>query len=302
MFAAEDKRMFQASIAAGAISGVINDTIMHPVDTVRAQLQVTMDKKIPVSPFAAFRTMTARIVALDGVRGLYRGVSAVSMYCAPSYGLYFGAYYKASKSMEEWYGGAANVPAIGHFGAGLCAELAANISYIPYDVIRQNLQCNTNERHAQAPNAWELTRTLLRKGGVRALYPGVGATLCTYGPFSGVYFLCYETIKRDVFGGGGESDSPDNVQVLVNAVISGGVAATVTQPLDMLKTRIQTGRTFGAGKQTLLQTLSASISNARGFGMGWDVFFRGTVARVLTLAPACGITMTLYEAIRSGLA
>mmetsp|Transcript_22094 Transcript_22094/g.35477 ORF Transcript_22094/g.35477 Transcript_22094/m.35477 type:complete len:297 (+) Transcript_22094:116-1006(+) len=47
----------------------------------------------------------------------------------------------------------------------------------------------------QYEGSWHALRSILRHEGLAAIYKGYGATLASFGPFSAIYFLCYERLK-----------------------------------------------------------------------------------------------------------
>ena len=152
---------------------------------------------------------------------------------APAYSLYFGGYEAAKRLLSSY----SSMPAAAsHFAAGTCAELFANLaceqshfstpsphplpscdprhaSYcavhqlvcsdadIPYDVTKQRLQTAGLAGSGVDSSAERGVRgvlgQLVAKEGVWGVYRGVGATLLTYAPFSGTYFLVYEARKKE---------------------------------------------------------------------------------------------------------
>jgi hypothetical protein len=76
---------------------------------------------------------------------------------------------------------------------------------------------------------------------VRGLWTGYGAGLAVYGPFQGVYFTLYERFKRAsvrVLRVRDESQLPFGVH-LAGGAFAGAVAAFITTPFDVVKTKLQ---------------------------------------------------------------
>ena len=124
---------------AGAASGLINDVVTHPLDTLRAKLQTSRSATLSSNPLAALRSVAAATVSAEGVAGLFRGVSSVGLFSAPAYALYFGTYKAVAARIDAaWarrHPGATAAPAHLYFLGGLAAEAASNFLYIPYDVV-----------------------------------------------------------------------------------------------------------------------------------------------------------------------
>lgn len=84
---------------------------------------------------------------------------------------------------------------------------------------------------------------VVRKDGFRELYKGYWVTVGTFGPYSAVYFLCYEQFKnyiaklRKI-----EKAQLDFKSYLFSAFLASGIAAAVTNPFDVIKVRFQVQR------------------------------------------------------------
>jgi hypothetical protein len=99
-------------------------------------------------------------------------------------------------------------------------------------------------------------KQILRTEGIRGLYRAYGATVLSFGPFSGLYFMFYEKIKlwftywntyQAIMKIGREKiENPDIqkmnglgfFQSMVAGWTAGGLAATITNPLDLAKLRM----------------------------------------------------------------
>lgn len=102
----------------------------------------------------------------------------------------------------------------------------------PFEVVKQQMQAGLHASTAQA------VRSILRSEGVRGLYSGYGTLVAREIPFDAVQFVMYEWCKRAwAARAGRELSLLDNMAV---GSLSGAVAASVTTPLDMVKTRLMT--------------------------------------------------------------
>jgi len=73
--------------------------------------------------------------------------------------------------------------------------------------------------------------------------------------------------------------------------LSGGLAAAITCPLDVIKTRLQVQRSTAKNKYKNAFDAAHRIITEEGF----QAFTKGLVARVLWIAPGCAITIAFYE-------
>lgn len=234
--AASSRPLFTlAEIAAGCWSGIIADSVLHPVDTIRTRLQVQTEGNTPAPPISAetsrsssighlqdttsrtteatrSRTVPAayrgvvdaalRMQKTEGALSLYQGIGATLLLSGPANALYFCSY-EIGKRMIH------NIE--GNFGwrspewasailAGAVADTAANTIWVPLDVVRQRMQVETRSRIFPtvllfARDEGKVLRDILRNEGIRGLYVGFGSSVLTYAPFSAIYFAFYELFK-----------------------------------------------------------------------------------------------------------
>lgn len=128
-------------------------------------------------------------------------------------------------------------------------------------------------------------KNIVETDGVLGLWKGFGAGLLTYGPFVGVYFVCYEKFKsysQYLSKKEREEDIPVPY-ILLSGGTAGAISASVTCPLDVIKTRIQIEK--GEEYSTIRRAVSSMIAE------GYGVFWKGLSARVMWIAPSCAITL-----------
>ena len=232
----EEPRWKLNELAGGCAAGLIQDGLLHPVDTMRARLD--MGQRLTCSaagatgtavategPAAALARETRSVVAADGWKGLYRGYRWCLMTSAPCNAAYFGVYSTARRS----FGGGSSP--LHDAAAGLVAETIASVLWTPVDVVKQRLQVGSTGQTI----AGTIGAAYNAAGSASGLWRGYFAGLMVWGPFSSVYFMTYEMLLRQV-AATHDAKLSDN---LVCGVSAGSVAALTTQPLDCAKTRIQ---------------------------------------------------------------
>jgi len=147
-------------------------------------------------------------------------------------------------------------------------------------------------------------RAEVAKGGLGTLWRGLGPTLARDVPFSAIYWLGYEHIKSRVIGWGGHGSNSGSVSstsssgvstnlgghwatAFFSGVTAGSVAALVTTPQDVIKTR----RQVSTYANTPMWSMGRQIVAAE----GWKALFSGASMRCLRVGPACGIMIATYE-------
>jgi hypothetical protein len=286
----------EAIMAGSAASGMLARIPTHPLDTVKARIQASRER---VGVGAVARST----LAAEGLAGFYRGFAAAFLLSAPAACVYFTSYEVAKAGFLASPLADAVPLAAQHFTAGLAAEAASCVLWVPIDVVKERLQVQSaaapvyrSGRHAVA--------SILRAEGLPGLYRGYGATLASYGPFSALYFLFYEQLKAAALGlqggpvGGGPSPATLSFPLQVAAACTaGGLASFLTSPLDLVKLRLQVVARTAGGGGVPPYAYSGIVDGLRRIvrSEGWRGLWRGAGARVLYHMPTTGLSMVLFE-------
>ena len=275
-------------LLAGSCAGLVQDALLHPIDTLRARLDVTTTTK-RANPLASMLHEASAVVRQDGFSGLYRGYTLCMVGSAPANALYFSSYQVWKRILTPATTSAAPASSpLRDAASGLGAELIAALLWTPLDVVKQRLQVAPAEL-----GTLSAARAATATAGLAGLWRGYWAGICVWGPFSSSYFATYEAL-RDVIGrdeGGGARAVMESATAGVGA---GAAAACITQPLDCAKTRLQVGAT--PAEANLFQVLRGVYANE-----GMHALMRGAGARALWLAPGCGITISVFEIVSKAL-
>jgi hypothetical protein len=144
-----------------------------------------------------------------------------------------------------------------------------------------------------------------KQEGISGIYKGYNATLLSYGPFSALYFLFYEELKS-TYGTPKQTSSTNNKNNINNnqielsfqqslgfSALAGATASYITNPLDMIKLRLQIERGCNIHDITYRSLFSKVYQT-----VGIRGLYRGATARILFHAPSTAITMATYEACK----
>ncbi|KAL3137844.1 hypothetical protein ABBQ38_005097 [Trebouxia sp. C0009 RCD-2024] len=114
----------------------------------------------------------------------------------------------------------------------------ANVATMPMDVtkVRMQLQAIRMADGTKPPGLLQTGVNIVKNEGFLALYSGLGPAIGRGLFYGGVRLGCYGPVKEAM---GVTSDNPSLVRKIAAGSISGGVAAGVTNPLDLIKTRMQ---------------------------------------------------------------
>ncbi|KAG7344593.1 mitochondrial carrier protein [Nitzschia inconspicua] len=288
---------FLTALIAGGLAGTSVDVALFPIDTIKTRLQ---------SPQGFLQA--------GGFRGIYNGLGAAAVGSAPGAALFFSTYETCKPILLSQLQQQRQYPlgddddfttqqhsvALSHMLAASIGEAAACLVRVPTEVIKAKMQTNTdhalsltntirlvwNETHGGSPlSQWT--------GG---LYRGYGITLMREIPFAMIQFPIYEYCKvywADQYRHG----VPVNpIEAAACGSFSGGIAAAVTTPLDVIKTRLMLG---SDREGRLYQGVGDVIRKTSAEGYG--VFLSGIQPRVMWISLGGFVFFGAYEAFKSSL-
>ncbi|KAF2200950.1 mitochondrial carrier protein-like protein [Delitschia confertaspora ATCC 74209] len=273
-----------------------------------------------------------KIAQHEGPSTLWRGLSPTLVMAVPSNVIYFAGYdwlRTAPQSPFKTTIPDAYVPLI----AGATARILAAGAVSPIEMFRTRIQAASHTATAAGHfrETWDGLREMVATQGVRSLWRGLTLTLWRDAPFSAIYWWGYETGRNvlvDIRGraearneglefrmGRGEErirrrsqsrSREDHTSTLIDSFIagaaSGAVAALITTPFDVGKTRQQVVRhTSDATTHQTFKVVRPEDKSMPRFLLhifqeqGLPGLFKGWAARCLKVAPACAIMISSYE-------
>jgi len=177
---------YLSTMLGGAMSGALARIPTHPLDTIKAQLQV--GQGIAGSSRSLIAAIS-KVFKTEGVRGFYRGIDVAMLGSVPASMLYFSSYEACRDALLSHVPALQSTPSVAHFAAGMVAESVSCVLWVPIDVLKERSQVGTYSHMLQG------VREALQYEGVGGLYRGYAATLASFGPFSALYFAFYEPCK-----------------------------------------------------------------------------------------------------------
>ncbi|KAA8494335.1 S-adenosylmethionine carrier 1, chloroplastic/mitochondrial [Porphyridium purpureum] len=224
--------------AAGGLAGGTVRFSLQPLDTAKTRLQAH-------SKCAGNETLLNVLFKGQGVRGLYRGAVPGLVGIVPSVAVYFFVYNYFKKTLSDRIPETApprkkrTLQTAAYMGSAAIGDLCASLVRVPCEVLKQRLQVGMYK------NLGEGLR--MSRGG--ALYTGLSAQIARDIPFVMVEFAAYETlselVRKRASKKGDDKTLSDKlmrkggVKLLIGG-ISGALAALVSNPMDVVKTRLMT--------------------------------------------------------------
>ncbi|RPB29454.1 mitochondrial carrier [Terfezia boudieri ATCC MYA-4762] len=271
-----------ANLAAGAFAGIMEHTVMYPVDAIKTRMQIV--NPTPSAMYTGIANAVAQISSTEGARSLWRGIASVALGAGPAHAIYFSTYELVKQRLGGNEGEEHHPLAVAT--AGACATIASDALMNPFDVVKQRMQVHGSTYESIA----DCARTVYRSEGVRAFYISYPTTLAMTIPFTAIQFTCYESLAKVL----NPKKRYDPLTHCVSGGLAGAAAAAITTPLDVIKTLLQTR---GTSTDLRIRNCSglldaAKIIKERG---GMTGFFRGLRPRIVTTMPSTAICWTSYE-------
>jgi len=267
---------------AGALAGTAVDLSLYPIDTLKTRLQ-----------------SSAGFSHSGGFRGIYAGVGSALVGSAPGAALFFVSYEsikallkrrreadaqaagsEKQKPLRTW------AEPIEHMVAASAGEVVACAVRVPTEVVKQRAQAvQASSSLAALGSILHLRRSVGWRGVWGEMYRGWSVTVMREVPFTIIQFPLWEDMKKWRM----RTKGTRNVTAVESGVfgsLAGAVAAGLTTPLDVLKTRMMLAREKQAMVPLAMQILKES---------GPKAFFAGIGPRILWISAGGAIFLGSYQ-------
>ncbi|CAB4008530.1 S-adenosylmethionine mitochondrial carrier [Paramuricea clavata] len=258
---------FLASLLAGGTAGLCVDIALFPLDTIKTRVQSAQG-----------------FLKAGGFHGVYSGLGSAAAGSAPAAATFFCTY-EIVKSSALWL---PNVPTpYIHMVAASIGELTSNVVRVPFEVVKQRAQAN---RKLSSLQTFKYTWT---QEGFKGLYRGYWNTVFREVPFSFIQYPLWEFLKMR--WSRYQSHPVHSWQSSVCGAVSGGLAAALTTPLDVAKTRVMLAKKDCP--TTKVNPFRVLILIGKDEGL--KKLFSGIVPRVLWISIGGAIFLGIYDESRT---
>jgi len=271
---------------------------MYPIDTVKTRVQA--------STLTTWQVCTT-IWRERGAMGFMRGSTVIGFGCIPAHIGLFSTYEWQKAQLLDLEG--SDHQPVRAAMCGASATVAHDVILTPSDVVKQRLQMGGYR------GAFDCVASIARLEGASAFYRSLPATLAMNVPYMGLLVAANESLKRTLDLNAHAEEEADSSKLRISrigwhfltAAVSGGVAASLTLPLDVVKTRLQTqGGTFDAvaasdanGFRSPRYSGIISTMQAIKAQEGMAGFFRGLGPRIMLAVPSAAMCWGTYETVRA---
>jgi len=252
---------------------------LYPLTLIRTRLQVQHQNALYKGTFDAYR----QISRSEGYRGLYRGfwISAFQVVS----GVAYVSTYEGVRHMLDMNG--MKDLRVKALVGGSCASIVGQTVIVPFDVISQHLMVlGISPRASQGGDmtanplaintegrtkfqiSCDITRTIYQRDGLKGFYRGYVAALCNYVPSSASWWTFY-SVYQEVGSSTAPDWAPHTAVQCTAAVLAGCTTSLITNPLDLIRTRVQVQR------KTIPDTIRVLWEAER-----FNIFKKGLTARM----------------------
>lgn len=284
-------------ILAGGLGGAIGDTSMYPLDTIKTRQQGAPN----VLKYRSMWEATKTIVKEEGIiRGVCSGYTPAMLGSLPSTMAFFATYEQTKRILILDY----HVPeTISYLTAGFLGDFASSFIYVPSEVIKTRLQLQGRYNNPYFNSGYnykgmtDAAVSIVKTGGWGALFYGYKATLTRDLPFSALQFAFYEKLHQQAQDFVGENKDMGFGLELTTGAIAGGLAGTLTTPLDVVKTRVQT-----QNPATQINIIKESTGTTRALfdiyrSEGLSALFSGVGPRLVWTSIQSSVMLMMYQSI-----
>ncbi|XP_039143419.1 mitochondrial carrier protein MTM1-like isoform X1 [Dioscorea cayenensis subsp. rotundata] len=250
-----------------------------------------------------------KVVREEGFARLWRGTNASLALAVPTVGIYLPCYDVFRNWVEEFTD--RNYPNLTPYAplvAGSVARSLACIACSPIELARTRMQAFKEVRTGRKLPGISITllgvlsplrskNKVLNWKEYRVLWTGVGAQLARDVPFSAICWSTLEPIRRRLLRL--VVDEESNAVTILGSNFSAGfvagtLAAAVTCPLDVAKTRRQIEKDPEKALNTTTRQTIVKVWRSEGL----KGLFTGLGPRVARAGPSVGIVVSFYEVVK----
>ncbi|XP_018418759.1 PREDICTED: mitoferrin-1-like [Nanorana parkeri] len=288
---------------AGAVAGILEHTVMYPVDSVKVSAvecrgrgmltgvmalcaagawhSSAMGRRLPELPrllgtSATFQfTTQCLFAALTYISSSFLGNPATrETLCSP---------------LRFPTGDISPAPQEHCWVAGSLATVLHDAIMNPAEVVKQRMQMYNSPYRSML----HCIQTVSRTEGVGAFYRSYTTQLFMNIPFQAIHFITYECTQEQL--------NPQRQyhpgSHIISGAIAGAVAAAATTPLDVCKTLLNTQENTALSSANISGHLSGMANAIRTVYQigGLRGYFKGMQARVIYQMPSTAIAWSVYE-------
>jgi solute carrier family 25, member 44 len=290
---------------------------LHPMTVLKTRQQVLSSSTGPTRLHqSSLKSTYMSVMETSGVRGLFRGAGIVVALAVPARMVYITTLeasrhevgviletrlrYRCKSEADV----SAKLPLVATIAGGLAGGLAAvsaQLLAVPMDVISQKQMVMVTDKYVSEGSSVSVIRAVIKSDGVSGLYRGFGLSMFTSLPTGSIWWATYGGCQHaldDVLpipeNGLTRLSQRGMIQV-ISGIAAAAVASGLTQPLDVIKTRLQVGSEVASTSATMSpRTIARDLMTSSGV----SGFFRGLWPRIIYMSTWGTVLSSCYELLR----
>nr|CAD7412817.1 unnamed protein product [Timema cristinae] len=269
------------SFVAGSFSGTFSTIMFQPLDLVKTRLQNPMPLTLGVGPVqpSGMITIIGHILKTEHVSGLWKGMTPSIARCVPGVGLYFSSLHTLKSHFVPPGGEPGPLQAM---TMGVAARTMSGVCLIPITVIKTRVEYTSIKGWGKPFVSSTVQRGFEGCVAVSSLL--CSGTLLSPGSTSCSTHRYKKLLPEDWLKG--NLSAPTNFSC---GLVAGLLASVMTQPADVLKTKMQ----LYPDKFQNLQTIIVYVHKKYGV----KGYFKGLVPRMLRRTLMAAMAWTVYEQV-----
>ncbi|EGD74403.1 hypothetical protein PTSG_06414 [Salpingoeca rosetta] len=254
------------AVVLGGSTGALSAVLLQPLDVIKTQMQIAPSR-------VGVGACMVQVYRKSGPFGFWRGLSPSLVRTVPGAGLYFGLVHNLQLAL-----GAKDTSrlSITNLAIGGGCRGAVALLLLPATVLKARAESGLFQDEGIVRGL----RHLWAREGISGLFKGGLPTVLRDAPFSGLYLSLFEAFKTHLRARGMGADA----SAMVGGLAAGTLASYITQPFDVIKTRVQVHEGH-VSAWSILKELIQSPS----------ALFRGSLPRVVRRASVAALNWTLFD-------
>ncbi|KAK5172001.1 Cu/Pi carrier [Saxophila tyrrhenica] len=281
-------KYYAACTFGGLMACGLTHWAVTPLDLVKCRRQV--DGKLYTGNMDGWR----KIIASDGVRGIYTGGSPTFFGYSVQGALKYGCYEYFKKFYSDLAGpeNATRYKTWIYLAGSASAEFFADIGLCPLEAVKVRMQTTMPPFATGTLNG---ISKIVSTEGVAGLYKGIYPLWARQIPYTMMKFASFETIVEMIYHRlpGQKSDYSKGAQTGVaftGGYIAGILCAIVSHPADVMVSKLNANRQPGEGVGSALGRIYKDI----GFGGLWN----GLPVRIVMIGTLTGLQWMIYDSFK----
>ncbi|XP_070572165.1 solute carrier family 25 member 45-like isoform X4 [Ptychodera flava] len=282
-----------ADFIAGLVGGGAGVVVGHPLDTIKVRLQA---QSLGAVQYKGIFDCIYKTLKHESVFGFYKGMGFPLATICIQNAVIFGVYGNTLHRLKAWRNDSKPATNTDIFISGCVAGFVQLSIACPVELVKIRLQMQTHGRGTPClekvvpryRGPIHCLVDILKTEGIPGCYRGLSIMTCRDIPASGIYFLTYEVLCRELTPAG--KSHPSTVVLLIAGGLAGSVSWFCINPFDVVKSRLQADGVKAQKYHSVLHCIRDSYKTG-----GYRVFFTGLTINCIRGFPVNAVTFAVYS-------